>query len=264
MPTLYDLATSNPVIGTVLKLEANSPPGSWPVVGAMQIPRSALFNILFELCDVTSHNMRHVVCELMLDLIYARFEEPSSKSTQDVAVVGNCLDISGRVSSSELPLRPGSISAKELECYIQKLLPDARSAYAVTTLILSDNELRNPDMAYAAAAVQLLPLCRAVKLRRNRFGYGTPDRAMIAELRKIVENESVRFVDVAGEMFTGSDWQEAFSDWPEALWQKLVFIPLVWLKGHNWNNPDICGPFVAASRACHERYYASNEPEPIF
>ncbi|KJE90959.1 hypothetical protein CAOG_02178 [Capsaspora owczarzaki ATCC 30864] len=259
MSTLYELSTFNPIIATVLKMEANSPPGNWPVEG-----------VLPPAYPTVTHEMRHAACALLLDLVYPSktaisFEEQARQAMPGRGVVnGHILDLSnGFVSSSALAL-PGAIAASELKQHVETLLANDASVREISTLDLSGNELRNSDMQYLAQVVQILPSCKAVKLRRNRFGYGMPDASLLAELRKIVEQKSVLFVDVAGEMFTGSDWARLFSDWTKDLWEKLVFLPLVWLRDHNWSNPDICGSFETASRDCHERYYRSKEHEPNF
>ncbi|XP_004344478.1 hypothetical protein CAOG_06857 [Capsaspora owczarzaki ATCC 30864] len=252
--TLADLASTDPIT-KALPLTNESHPGKLEVQSIRKLDRQAVQVGLVQQLNMSTP-LEQVAVKRLLDLVF----KPSPYQYDHTT---GRLDMSqGRVLSQALRALSFALPGTFIDNVSQLLLQD-REIASVITLDLHGNSLRDEDLP---TVVQIVRLCRPliVNLRSNRFGYGYPNPETAELLCQICKVDSVVFVDIAGEMFTGSDWQPLYQVWERHLWTKLVFIPLHWLAGHDWEQTDICGEHRTLSKETHRLYYYFQEYEPVF
>ncbi|KJE90581.1 hypothetical protein CAOG_01877 [Capsaspora owczarzaki ATCC 30864] len=187
-------------------------------------------------------------------------------------VVDGVLNLSsGRVNPSYAKHLRESNALVNVDKLLEFLQLKQLDSGEVVTLDLSTNELPDEDLEFIAPIVQHLQ-CNVINLSFNRFGAAAeradltnnPRKTVVEQIRRFVMLPSVRFVNLVGNYLTASDWLDWFQDLPAEAWDKIVFIPLVWVRDHVWDGSDIAGEHWRRSKDCHDFFYYSGTANPVF
>ncbi|KJE89826.1 hypothetical protein CAOG_01247 [Capsaspora owczarzaki ATCC 30864] len=277
--TLGDVIDGNSLLKDTLALPEDNPLRKWQVTDVVLIDKDPFQRaVLAELPPDRAATQRRLAALSLLQRLLEQevgaprtlIAQPREFDTRFMGVVNGVLALKdGAVVSTcygKSKFSDALTTMDGLKTYLQDRLGDL-SLLQVTTLDLSGNELLNEDLPYVCDVVNALQ-CPVVKLRSNRFGMGQPSTELnspVHYLASMAASAYVRFVDIVGNYVVGVEWAPAYQRFANpTTWHKLVYIPLVWLKGHDWTKPDICGQYVTAAKDCHEDFYWANLSDPVF